>query len=147
MANYGGGKCLRIGTERFSETIEVSFPSRATDHQRADLKESRSESANRIHQHLHLFACAGSEVLIEQEERLDRANGLVLVEDGKIPIIEYRLDSVLYDFVIAMILPVARKCLMPSRAIWKLMAGEDPHARILGGYSIFDRIPCSSLDE
>ena len=60
-----------LGAREFV-AVEMSFAGRAADHQRAQLREARPQAPDRGDQRSRPLAAAGEEILIEDEERLDR---------------------------------------------------------------------------
>src|SRR5262249_58789268 len=71
------------------------------------------------------------DILVEDEEWLDRLNLTFMVLDGEIPIIEFRVDRVFDNFVIATILVLRGKSALPMPAILQLVAREDIDATSL----------------
>ena len=71
---------------------------------------------------------SGKNIQIENEKGLNRLNLAAMVPDGEIPIIEFRMDGILDDFVIAAILGLRRERVLPMSAISQLKARDDMHA-------------------
>ena len=65
---------------------------------------------------------SGEDILVKNEERLDSLNLAIMIPDGEIPVVEFRVDGVLDDFVIATILVLRRKRALPMPAILQLLA-------------------------
>ena len=72
----------------------------------------------------------GEHVLIEQEERLDRANVAPRILDDEIPIREFRLDRPFDDFVVAVVFALTKKRIAPM-----------PETAQIGTRRHFDRTP------
>ncbi|HWN49696.1 MAG TPA: hypothetical protein VNO18_07700 [Xanthobacteraceae bacterium] len=70
---------------------------------------------------------SGKNILIEDEKWLDCLNLAVMVPDGEIPIVKFRVDGILDDFVIAVILVLRRERALPMPAISQLIARNDVH--------------------
>jgi hypothetical protein len=70
-----------------------------------------------MNQLLEIGINSSEHILVQNEEWLDCLNLAVTVSDGEIPVIEFRMDGILNDFVVAVILVLRRKCTSPMRAI------------------------------
>src|SRR5260370_32393983 len=96
---------------------EVGLGCEKSKHHCLHEHESRPSEPNRINQTLETRINSSENILVENEEWLDCLNLAVMVPDGEIPVIEFRVDGVLNDFVIATILVLRRQCTSPMRAI------------------------------
>src|SRR5437588_1462775 len=109
-------------------SVEVSFAGGASDHQGSQPHEPRPCPPHAFDRRGYCGACAGEEVLIENEERLDRSNAALTVFDRKITVLPLLRDRVLDDLVIAPVLAFTRECPRPTRTIRELGARQNLHA-------------------
>ena len=86
--------------------VEVSFPSGASHHQRARPHEARPKSPDPGDKLLGVIIGAGHQILIDDEEGLDGADVLAVVDD-EVAVVETVLERVFDEFVEAMILALA----------------------------------------
>jgi len=104
-----------VGSKRFSRR-EVSFAGGTTNHQRAQLEETRIESPDQRNPMTALGAESCENVLIDEEERLDRAYMAVAIDNGKISMLELTEERIVQDLVISMIFSLVGKSRRPRRA-------------------------------
>src|SRR5262249_54054481 len=113
--------------------IEVGFARDASNHHGLHEHESRPSAPDRISQTSEIGMNSREDILVKNEERLDRLNLALMVPDGEIPVIEFRVDGVLDNFVIATILVLRGERALPMYAIAQLMARNDSHAAATPG--------------
>jgi hypothetical protein len=80
----------------------VSLPGGTTNHQGAQFKEARIESSDQRNQVNSSGAEALDNVLIEEEERLNRSCVASAIKNGKISMLELPRQSIVQDFVVPM---------------------------------------------
>src|SRR5216684_8192076 len=103
----------------------MGFACDTANHHGLHEHESWPSGPDRIDQTSESPMNSGENILVKNEERLDGLNLALMVPDGEIPIIEFRVDGVLDDFVIAVILVLRRERALPMPAISQLIARND----------------------
>ena len=132
MSCNSGGECAREGvTRRFVGGIEVPFTGRATHHQRAHAHEARPQSSDKFGKHPYSGTGTLKNILVEKETWLDRLNGSAAVLNGKVTIIETLVNRILDDFVIAMVLALRPKGMLPMGATSELGPRHELHCKDL----------------
>lgn len=97
--------------------VEVSFAGRAADHEHPHSHKARPYVANCIDQIADLGGCADKHILVENKERLDRANLAMRILDRKITILESLQDRVFNDLVVSGVLSFVFKSVRPMEAV------------------------------
>ncbi len=82
----------------------MGFACDTANHHSLHEHESRPPDPDRIDQTSESAMNSGEDILVKNEERLDSLNLALMIPDGEIPIVEFGVDGVLDDFVIATIL-------------------------------------------
>src|SRR6266853_971068 len=100
----------------------MGFACDTANHHGLHEHESRPSDPDRIDQTSKSPMNSGEDILVKNEERLDSLNLALMVPDGEIPIIEFGVDGVLDDLVVATILVLRRKRALPVPAILQLLA-------------------------
>ncbi len=95
-------------------TVEVSFAGGASDHQRARSHEAGPKPAHATDDFRHDPAHAGEKILVDQEIRLDGADGAIVLDD-QIAVAESILQRVFEKFVVAVIFSLLREGGLPLR--------------------------------
>src|SRR5438045_2722574 len=122
---------MSVGLPRgIIDPIEVSFAGGASDHQGSQPHEPRPRPPHAFDRRGYCGAGAGEEVLIENEERLDRSNAALTIFDRKITVLPLLRDRVLDDLVIAPVLAFTRECPRPTRTIRELGARQNLDAPV-----------------
>src|SRR5262249_713471 len=111
--------------------IKVGFASRTSNHYGFHKHKSWPAAPDCIYETSDLRMSSGKDIQIKNEKWLDCLNVTVTVPDGKIPIIEFRMDGILDDFVIAAVLVVRPRGALPMPAISLLKARNDAHPALL----------------
>src|SRR5262245_12364238 len=110
MPHDRAGQGLGSGSaRRVVSVVEVCFACNASNHHGLHEHESRPSAPDRISQTAETRRNSSEDILVENEEWLNCLNLALTVPDGEIMVIEFRVDSFLNDFVIAMILVLQRK--------------------------------------
>jgi hypothetical protein len=102
---------------------EVSLAGGTTDHQSAQLKETRIESSDPRNPMNSFSTEPFKNVLIDKEERLDRSYTAVAINNRKISVLEVTLESIVQDLVIPIIFSLVGESRGPRRASGQLSTG------------------------
>jgi hypothetical protein len=97
-------------------SVKVPFTRDATDHQCAHFQKTRPCASDEVDQNPNLEADPGDEILVKEEERLNRDHLAVFVLDCEIFILEsfpYRIFS---EFLVATVLALIGKSALPTIA-------------------------------
>jgi hypothetical protein len=86
--------------------IEVPFAGGASHHQRARAQETGPQAADACDKSLRKTPSAGEEILVDDNIRLDRANGAAAF-DREVAVSEFTLQRIFDQFVVTMILALA----------------------------------------
>ena len=103
--------------------VEMAFAGGAADHQGARRQESRPQSPQRGECRPRADH-GGTEILVEHEERRDRAHLAGRVAQREIAVVEALPDAARDDLVIAAVLALAGECARPAAAARDLFAGH-----------------------
>ena len=95
-------------------TVEMPFAGGASDHQRARSHEAGPKPAHAADDFRHDPAHAGEKILVDQEIRLDGADGAIVL-DEQIAVAESVLQRVFEKFVVAVIFSLLREGGLPLR--------------------------------
>src|SRR5262249_35404462 len=100
--------------------IQLTVPGDGADHEGAQRHEAWPRPAHDGGKGLDSRARAGQQVLVDDEERLNRKRLSGSVADDGVAMAEFRMKSVLDDLVVSVVLALVRKCLVPPAAAREL---------------------------
>src|SRR5216683_280289 len=121
MPNDGAREYPRVGGAGvLFHRVEMTFARNTANHERAQLHEPREQATQEFDGTFERGTNSGEHILIEEEKRLHRLNLPGGVLDHEISVIELRMDRVLDEFVIAVILPLRLECVRPIPALCQL---------------------------
>src|SRR4029077_17525132 len=91
---------LGIGcADQFISTVQMGLASYTSDHQGFHIHEPRPLTPDDINQSSKIRSSSRRNVLIENKKWLDCLNFSSRVSNGEIQIVEFGMDSVVYNFV------------------------------------------------
>src|SRR5262245_34102524 len=103
----------------------MAFASDAPHHQRARSHQAWPHAANGVDKRAKPRAHSDQKILIEQEEGLDRTNLANRILYDEIAVIELRVQRILNQLVISMILTFVRECNLPARTLSQIVTLDD----------------------
>jgi hypothetical protein len=128
MSHDGAGQRPGDGVPRLIvAAVEVALAGDAPDHHGFHEHESRPSAPDRVGQAPEIRMNSGQNILVENEEGLDGDRLAAGSFDGEIPVIEFGVNGVFDDFVVAPVLVLCRKCARPMPATPQLMPRNDGH--------------------
>src|SRR6266853_4755585 len=104
-----------VGRQSFS-SCEVSLSGGTTNHQGAQFKEARIESSDEQNPMNSFSAKPVENILIDEEERLDRSYMAVVINNRKISVLEVAPESIVQDLVGPIIFSLVGESRRPRRA-------------------------------
>src|SRR5262249_20307474 len=123
LRNNAGRQGFRDDLTRQKFTgCEVSLPGGAADHQSAQLQEARIEAPDQRNPVKSLGAKPFKNILIDKEERLDRSDIALVINDRKISILEIIPESIIQNLVISMVFPLVGESEHPRRTFGQFRA-------------------------
>src|SRR5690349_14287404 len=107
----------------------MPFAGRASYHQRAGAQETGPQATDAADQSLGEAAGAGEKILVDDNGRLDRADGAAAFDD-EVAVTEFTRQRIFDELVITMVLALAGKCPLPMRCGGDLAARCNPDRRV-----------------
>ena len=115
--------CLTMPFDKASATmsrgrasVALSLAGGTTNHQSAQFKEARIESSDERNPMNSFRAKPFENILIDEEERLDRSYMAVVINNRKISVLEVTPESIVQDLVIPVIFSLVGESRRPRRA-------------------------------
>src|SRR5262245_47155468 len=105
--------------------VKMAFTSGASHHQHARSHQARPEAPNANNERVKSRAYPDQQILIEQEEGLYGTNLANRVPYDEIAVVELRMDRILDQFVVSMILAFVRECNLPARTLSQSVTLDD----------------------
>jgi hypothetical protein len=126
---------------RLVEAIEMALARGASDHQSAQPEETWPDATDESGQCGDSLREAGKQILIDDQEGLDRTDLTVLVDNGEVTVIEVLMNGIFDQLVEPPILPVAGEGGFPKAAAHEFRAPQHLHVTALKYFAVtrFDR--------
>jgi CubicO group peptidase (beta-lactamase class C family) len=131
-----GSKKQSIGRVRAFGSVKACFAHGTSDHHGPQPQEAWPRAPNRPDNSAHGGINAGEQVLIQNEERLNRLNVAVSILDRKVPIIESLSDRVFDKFIEAVVLASFGEGVPPMTAVRQFRTRHHRHAAVVPGASV-----------
>ncbi len=126
----------------------MTFAGGAADHERAHEEETREDLSHSAGHALEELSRAAEQVLVENEEGLNRLRSSLRVFENEVAVLEPLNDRIFDDAIIPIILAMIGKARSPGGALLDLRTGGDVDGAVRGGkLHGLDSMPWPSVDE
>jgi len=105
--------------------VKMAFTGGAAHHQRARPHQARPQAPNANNERVKSRAYPDQQILIEQEKRLYGANLANRVPYDEIAVVELRMECILDQLVVSMILALVRERDLPAQTLSQIVALDD----------------------
>ena len=105
--------------------VKMAFAGGTTNHQHARPHQARPQAPNANNERVKSRAYPDQQILIEQEEGLYGKNLANRVPYDEIAVVELRMERILDQLVVSMILAFVRECDLPARTLSQFVALDE----------------------